>query len=198
MTFHSDPIAEVALGVVIACWAGFGGIFLLGKSRAATSETKSAGKFSIGFALQIVGYLICFALPRTYFSPFFPMSQTAEAALACFTILVAVVSMWFCLVAVRTLGKQWGLVARVVKGHELVITGPYAVVRNPIYLAMFGMMLATGLAVSGWQGLVAGTAVFLLGNEMRIRSEERLLREVFGAQFDDYARRVPAFFPRIL
>jgi len=39
---------------------------------------------------------------------------------------------------------------------------------------------------------------FLIGNQIRIRAEEKLLRETFGSQFDDYARRVPAFFPRLL
>jgi protein-S-isoprenylcysteine O-methyltransferase Ste14 len=62
---------------------------------------------------------------------------------------------------------------------------------------MFGMLLATGLATARWQALVAGTFLFLVGSEVRIRSEERLLREAFGLQFADYARRVPAFFPRI-
>jgi protein-S-isoprenylcysteine O-methyltransferase Ste14 len=39
---------------------------------------------------------------------------------------------------------------------------------------------------------------FFLSDRIRIRSEEKLLHETFGVQFDDYARRVPAFFPRQL
>jgi protein-S-isoprenylcysteine O-methyltransferase Ste14 len=85
----------------------------------------------------------------------------------------------------------------VVEGHELVTQGPYAHVRNPIYLAMFGMLVASGLLVSRWEALLAGILVFLIGNEIRIRSEERLLREAFGTKFDEYASRVPAFFPRL-
>jgi len=38
--------------------------------------------------------------------------------------------------------------------------------------------------------------VFLAGTAIRIRAEENLLRGAFGARFSDYARRVPAFFPR--
>jgi len=62
---------------------------------------------------------------------------------------------------------------------------------------MFGLMIATGLAFTTWWALGAATIVFLVGNCIRIRSEEKLLREAFGVQFDDYARRVPAFFPRV-
>jgi len=183
--------------VVAVCWIVFGGIFVLGRSGAATEETKRAGKFSPGLLLQSLGYVVCFALARTFFSPVFPVSQGAEAALAGLTILIAVASIWFCLAAVRALGKQWALVARVVEGHELIMRGPYGIVRNPIYLGMFGLLVATGLAVSRWEGLAAGVALFLIGNALRIRSEEKLLREAFGAKFEEYARRVPAFFPHI-
>jgi protein-S-isoprenylcysteine O-methyltransferase Ste14 len=197
MSFNHDGVAEVVIVVVAACWIVFGGIFVLGRSRAATAETKRAGRFSPGLLLQCLGYAVCFALYRTYFSPLFPMPKQTEAILEVVTILIAIGSIWFCLAAVQTLGKQWALVARVVDGHELMTQGPYGIVRHPIYLGMFGVLLATGLAVSRWQALVAGVIVFLIGTELRIRSEEKLLRPAFGEKFDEYARRVPAFFPRV-
>jgi protein-S-isoprenylcysteine O-methyltransferase Ste14 len=99
---------------------------------------------------------------------------------------------------VQTLGKQWTYEARVIEGHELITQGPYALVRNPIYLGMFGLMVATGLAYTTWWALLVAVVIFLIGNRIRIRSEEKLLRETFGVQFDEYASRVPAFFPRHL
>jgi len=121
-----------------------------------------------------------------------------EVIFAAATVALAYSSCLFCLRAVGTLGKQWTYEARVIQGHELITQGPYGVVRNPIYLGMFGLMVATGLAYSTWWALGGAILVFLLGNRIRIRSEEKLLREAFGERFDDYARRVPAFFPRHL
>ncbi len=69
--------------------------------------------------------------------------------------------------------------------------------RHPIYTGMLGMILATGLAASHWAGLIAGLVVFWAGTLIRVRSEERLLRAAFGAEYDDYARRVPAVLPGI-
>jgi protein-S-isoprenylcysteine O-methyltransferase Ste14 len=62
---------------------------------------------------------------------------------------------------------------------------------------MFGMLVATGLVVGRWWAMLAGAAIFVAGTEIRIKAEERLLRETFGNTFEGYANRVPAFYPRI-
>ena len=81
------------------------------------------------------------------------------------------------------------------EGHKLVTEGPYSGVRNPIYTGMLGMPLATGLAVSHWIGLIIAVAVFALGTAIRLRSEAALQREMFGAEFEDYERGLPAVIP---
>jgi protein-S-isoprenylcysteine O-methyltransferase Ste14 len=83
----------------------------------------------------------------------------------------------------------------VLEGHKLVTEGPYRIVRNPIYTGMFGMLLATGLAISHWIGLLLAIVVFAVGTVIRVQSEEKLLREAFGAEFEAYAQRVPAVIP---
>jgi hypothetical protein len=45
--------------------------------------------------------------------------------------------------------------------------------------------------------LSAAVVIFLIGNWIRIRAEERLLRETFGGAFEEYSRKVPAFFPGV-
>jgi protein-S-isoprenylcysteine O-methyltransferase Ste14 len=193
-----DALHLAAFFVVGASWLGLGVVLVLGKRQStAAAETKRDTKSSAGMVLQGLGYAIVFAGTRTLFSPIVPMSQMLEIALATMSAAIAAASIWFCYTAARTLGKQWALVARVTEGHELVTAGPYSIVRNPIYLAMFGILAATGLEISRWQALAAAIVVFLIGTAIRIRSEENLLREAFGAKFDDYARRVPAFFPRL-
>ena len=125
------------------------------------------------------------------------MPKWAEGLLGMLAIAIAVVSVGFSFVAVRTLGRQWALVARVTEGHELITGGPYALVRNPIYLAMLGMLVATGVAISRWEAIVVAVIIFLLGTAIRIRTEEKLLRGAFGETFADYTRRVPSLFPKI-
>jgi len=114
-----------------------------------------------------------------------------------FTISLAAVSVWLMKSAVRTLGKQWAVAARLVEGHKLITEGPYAYVRNPIYTGMFGMLLATGLAMEHWIATIAAVVIFAAGLVIRVRTEEKLLRAAFGQEFEDYAQRVPAVIPGI-
>ncbi len=197
LSMRAGQPTEIAAFVMAAGWIGFGVIVALGKKGAARGDARRDVKSSIGFLLQLAAYAICFAFPRSYFSPLVPMSRLNEEILAALAIAVTIASVWFCYAAARALGRQWALMARVIEGHELVREGPYGVVRNPIYLAMLGMLISTGLAVSRWQTLVCAAVVFAVGTAIRIRTEENLLRGTFGAKFEDYARRVPAFLPRL-
>ncbi|MGC2331579.1 MAG: isoprenylcysteine carboxylmethyltransferase family protein [Candidatus Acidiferrales bacterium] len=197
IAFRSDLPAEIAVLAVLAGWLGFGAILALGKRRAAPGAAKRDWKSGAGFLLQAVAYAICFVFARAYFSAIRPMPRLAEEILSVITTAIVVASVWFCCVAAMALGKQWALVARVIEGHELISAGPYAIVRNPIYLAMLGMYVASALAVARWPAALAGLIVFLAGTAIRIRTEENLLLTAFGTRFSDYARRVPAFFPRI-
>ena len=135
------------------------------------------------------------SLQRPRFSPIVGMDVTLEVALAIVTVSIAVGSVWLVMAAVSTLGKQWSFAARLVQGHQLITEGPYRIVRHPIYTGMFGMMLATGLAISHWIALAPAVIFYLLGTRLRTRSEEKLLREAFGETFEEYAQRVPALFP---
>ena len=187
-----------AFVVMVLSWVAFVIVFATQK-KAPSSPDKTRDPISIlGIALQGVSYAIVWIIRRPWFTPMFPPNRSLEIALSVLTMGLAVVSVWFCGAAVRTLGKQWSLAARVLEGHKLVTDGPYNVVRNPIYTGMFGMLLATALAVSHWLGLSIAIVVFAIGTFIRVRSEEKLLREAFGAEFDEYARRVPAVIPFLI
>jgi len=97
----------------------------------------------------------------------------------------------------RTMGKNWSLVARTRSDHNLVQTGPFALVRHPIYVALFLFMCAMALAFGHVGNLVVAVPVFAFGTWMRIRHEERLLREMFGGAYDAYAARVKRFVPGV-
>jgi protein-S-isoprenylcysteine O-methyltransferase Ste14 len=195
----STPTALITLGGVILCWVFFVGIFLLRKRPPKASEATRDPRSRLGIILQMCAYfLVWFQPPRTAFlPPVAALSGVPGIAFAVFTIALAAGSGWLLESAVRTLGKQWALQARLVEGHKLITVGPYAYVRNPIYTGMLGMLIATGLAMEHWIATIVAVIIFAAGLVIRVRSEEKLLRGAFGQEFEDYAKRVPAVVPGI-
>ena len=185
----------LVFAVVMLSWFTFVIVFLARKKLPKAPESKRERSSILGIALQGAGYAIVWSVHRQPFTKIVPLNKPFEIALAIVTIGLAIGSVWFISAAVRTLGQQWSLTARLVEGHNLVTEGPYSVVRNPIYAGMFGMLLATGLAISHWIGLLIAIVMFAIGTTIRVRSEEKLMREAFGGEFDLYARKVPAVVP---
>jgi protein-S-isoprenylcysteine O-methyltransferase Ste14 len=180
--------------VVMICWFVFAGAFLLRKKPPSPPDRKREPGSLVGVALQGVSYGLVWGVRRAMFTPVVSNEPIAIVS-GVLAMAAAISSVWLTTTAVKTLGKEWSLTARLVEGHKLATTGPYALVRHPIYTGMLGMLLATGLAISHWAALLAALVVFLIGTTIRIRSEEKLLREAFGEQFESYARNVRAIVP---
>jgi len=95
----------------------------------------------------------------------------------------------------RALAGQLRVDAALGADHRLVRSGPYALVRNPIYTSMLLVLCATAVIIAGWKLFVAALLLFVIGTEIRVRIEERLLASHFGEEFEDYKRSVPAYIP---
>lgn len=198
MTIQLNFWPTLAFVGMILSWVAFVITFLAHKKPPSPPDKKRDPSSIVGIVFQGLSYALAWMARRPWFTSMFVSPPWLEIVLAVLTVLMAVASVWFCAAAIRTLGEQWSLAARVVEGHKLVTRGPYSVVRNPIYTGMFGMLLATGLAVSHWAGLLFAIALFAMGTFIRVHSEEKLLREMFGSEFDEYARRVPAVIPLLI
>ena len=101
----------------------------------------------------------------------------------------------FALWAIATLGRHYDLELEVHRDHELVRSGPYRFVRHPIYTGL-GLHFAGACLATGNLLLIAGTLLVTYpALYLRARTEERLLRERFGAAYDQYAREVGMLVP---
>ncbi|MGO9087556.1 MAG: methyltransferase family protein [Candidatus Sulfotelmatobacter sp.] len=193
------PLALATLFGVVLCWLVHGGFLLFRKRPPKAPETKRDRIATLGIVLQMCGYFLVWFQPpgQPFLPPVAALSGIPGLLFSVMVVALAAGSTWLSKSAIRTLGKQWALPARVVEGHKLITVGPYAYVRNPIYTAMLGMLIATGLAMEHWIATIAASVVFAAGTVIRVRSEEKLLRAAFGNEFEEYARRVPAVLPGI-
>lgn len=99
------------------------------------------------------------------------------------------------LVAVGEVIRVWSA-GYLTKLSGLVTAGPFALCRNPLYMGSFLISLGYLVMCDRPYLLIAGVVLFWILHGGAVAYEERLLRERFGAEFDDYCRRVPRFLPR--
>lgn len=96
----------------------------------------------------------------------------------------------------RQLGSNWSAAIIIKVDHQLIRTGPYALIRHPIYSGILVAMLGTALVIGSYRGLVA-VALLLGGLLWKARREERILGREFGEAFERYRERTGIWLPRI-
>lgn len=104
-------------------------------------------------------------------------------------VLVLATGALFRIVAVTTLARHFSYELRIERGHELVQRGIYGVLRHPSYLGIILIAVGAPLIVQSVLGALVGLVVMTGLVVWRIRTEEAMLREAFGDDFDAYAER---------
>ncbi len=185
-----------AFGVVMLSWFVFAGTFLLRKKPESAPDTKREPRSWLGLILQGAGFGFVWAVRRSPFgSPLIDGQFAINLLLQVISIVFAISSVWLAMSAIKELGKQWSLQARLIEDHKLVMSGVYQIVRHPIYTAMLGMLIATGLVLSHRMALAAAIIVFLIGTKIRTSFEESLLGDAFGQEFIEWKAKVPGLIP---
>ena len=132
-----------------------------------------------------------FAFLNRRFLPAGPLSFWTGAAITASGLLFSV---W----ARLHIGKNWSSDVTVKVDHELITTGPYALVRHPIYTGLLIGFLGSAVARGELRGILA-FALVVIALWIKLRLEETWMREHFGAAYAGYsAQRVKALVPYIL
>lgn len=111
-------------------------------------------------------------------------------------LLVELAFLWLFYASHQQLGKNWSVTLEIRNEHRLVTDGLYRYVRHPMYLSFWlwavaqFCLLPNGIA--GAAGLV-GVAILYFS---RVRHEEAMMRDAFGASYDEYARHTGRIIPR--
>jgi len=93
------------------------------------------------------------------------------------------------------LGRFWSNTITRKEGHKVIDTGPYGMVRHPIYTGLIAGMLVTGIAV-GTVTAILGAVLISVGMWQKARLEEGFLMTELGAEeYGRYRRRVPMLVP---
>ncbi|HET9146071.1 MAG TPA: isoprenylcysteine carboxylmethyltransferase family protein [Sphingomicrobium sp.] len=148
----------------------------------------------VGIGIQSASFVVAMAAPVKFSTP---SESVRSFVLAAIVLALGVAGALLFDRSAKALGANWSLVARMREEHQLVREGPFARMRHPIYFAMLLLLIALSIGLGHIWGLIAAIPLFVVGTLIRIREEERLLRQQFGDAYDSYARETPAFIPFI-
>jgi protein-S-isoprenylcysteine O-methyltransferase Ste14 len=128
------------------------------------------------------------------------VSPPSRAGMLALGALLYFPGMSFVLWGRLTLGKNYfvstAFGAQLFASHQLITSGPFAIVRHPMYTGLFLAALGSLLIYPTWTTLLFACFAPLIS--VRARREEQALAIEFGEQWHEYCLRVPAFFPRLI
>jgi protein-S-isoprenylcysteine O-methyltransferase Ste14 len=182
---------------VLACIALWLGLSLYwswaatGRSAAKSSESSSSRRLHL-ILIALGQMLVLFPVPglRMRFLPSAPALGAAGVVLCAAGVALAVA-------ARRALGRHWSGEVTAKVDHALITTGPYAVVRHPIYSSVFVMYGGTAIAAGEVHALV-GIALLGVAYARKIPMEEAVMDREFGAAWRAYRARTKALVPGLL
>lgn len=127
------------------------------------------------------------------YARFLPWSDWPFRAGAALTAAGLLFSVW----ARVHIGRNWSGVVTIKQGHELVESGPYALVRHPIYSGLLLAVAGFAVARAEWRDLLV-LALAALAFWRKLAIEERWMLEQFGGAYETYRKRVAALVPFVL
>lgn len=158
----------------------------LNKGRDQGTRARVAGGVFFGLSAAVF-----ISILPVYTSPFtFDVMQQAGGGL----ILVGVfIRLW----SVITLGKYFRTVIMVQKGHKVITSGPYALIRHPSYTGVLISSAGFAIGVGTLIGAILATAIIFWSLIKRIDVEEKELSQKLGKEYKDYMKRTKRLLPFI-
>jgi protein-S-isoprenylcysteine O-methyltransferase Ste14 len=183
------PVPFITWIVLTTCWCAWAYpfIFRAPHNQKRPSITLTAPTRA-GLLLESLAIFIAFACRPASAEP-----PGALRLVAC--VLLGATAGILSWTSVTHLGRQFRVNAGLYQDHQLVRTGPYAIVRHPIYSSLFAILLSTICVLTRWNWAIGSIALFVAGTEIRVHAEDRLLASRFGEAFASYQSQVPAYVP---
>jgi len=165
--------------------------------KAANTKTTQRLEPAVSRILRVLAFLIVIVLLSTTRIPLsWLYLQLWPVGLWPFWLgaAVTVAGLLFAVWAREHLGRNWSRSVTIKQDHELITTGPYSLVRHPIYTGILAGFLGTAIALSQVRGVMVVVLIFLVF-WAKLRLEEEWMRSQFGETYATYIRHTAALVP---
>lgn len=188
------PLAKNIIGI---CWGIFCVVWLLTAffTKRTVSRETAARRFRYMIPI-LIGWILVSRGSRLG-PPFnIRIIPQADAILVAAAIL-CLCGLGCCLWARAVLGRNWSGTVTLKENHELIVRGPYRLVRHPIYTGLLAMLLATALEQGHIAGII-GLVLAFISFWIKLSDEEEVMTKQFPDQYAAYAGRVRRIIPFLL
>jgi protein-S-isoprenylcysteine O-methyltransferase Ste14 len=180
-----------------AVWFAFMVYWQIKASHTKTTERLESGVSRVTRAAVFLAAIVLLSVPQLP-GPFLYRSFLHQGLEPFYTgATITVAGLLFAVWAREHLGANWSRSVTIKKDHELITSGPYAVVRHPIYTGILAGFLGTVIAEGQVRSLIA-LALVSVALWYKLRMEERWMKAYFGASYNAYSHRVAALVPYLL
>jgi protein-S-isoprenylcysteine O-methyltransferase Ste14 len=184
-------IVEILLFIV---WGVFIAYWLVSAWRDRSPFKRTSSRLSV---LTFTGVpWVIFVLFADLFAPWLLVVRILPDSLPVVIagLLITCTGLGFAVWARVHLGKFWSGLPAIRMDHRIIRTGPYRIVRHPIYTGLLTGIAGTAIA-TGLLWVICLTGIILLVFTLKIRMEEHFLQEEFGEEYAQYKREVRALIP---
>ena len=180
--------------VIIIEWLAFGASWLLAAGWSSTVDKRLGLRREIGYRMLLLVGAVFEGIPaHGYEGPLRLWRVSRVEAWACILLIAA--GFGFAWWARVHLGELWSGQITAKQNHQIVASGPYGIVRHPIYTGILAAVVATAVAKGTVVGLV-GVLMISLGVWMKARLEETWLTgHLEAGAYEQYRRKIPMLIP---
>jgi protein-S-isoprenylcysteine O-methyltransferase Ste14 len=183
--------------IIAACWGVFFIVWVLAAIFTKRTVYRESGAQRLRYVLPIIiGWFLLFRSYRLPYPLNLQLIPQTDAILVLAAIL-CVCGVSFCVWARAVLGRNWSGTVTLKENHELIVRGPYQLVRHPIYTGLISMLIGTWLEL-GYLGGLIGVIFVIVSLWIKLSGEEEVMVRQFPDQYPPYRERVKRIIPFVL
>ena len=183
--------------ILIFLWGGFFAYWWLSALRNRTPLKRQTSRFgfltTMGLPAGVIFLAAGLTAPWLYATRVLPDLLPVVIA----GLLVVILGICFAVWARVHLGSNWSSRPAIHENHTITRTGPYAIVRHPIYTGILTGILGTAIATGALLAFISLLVILVLFL-IKILMEEQFLKEEFGEDYERYRHEVKALIPYVL
>ncbi len=187
----------LAKNIINTCWGVFIVVWLLAAIFTKRTVYREAPGQRLRYTILIlIGWFLIFRGYRLPY-PFNVRAIPAGHAMLLAAAILCIAGVGFCCWARAVLGRNWSGTVTLKENHELIVRGPYRLVRHPIYTGLLAMLLATVIQ-QGHIAAMLGLVIAFASLWIKLIREEEVMGKQFPDQYAAYRRRVSRIIPFVL